>query len=303
LDGVRTARTEERHGCETMQRSFEEAAQQAEERESAAAGRLAEMEGYVADLRTYLNESKARETVLHERLKALRMGDRSIILVASPNPDPDPTSPLEEAHSLEELRQVTAAAGLGTSVLQDEGATAVPGTETRASKAKTKPTKTPKAATKPKPTAKATKAAAAKAAAAKGKGPPSSAQPKEGGEDPPGIRTRQSGFWESVKMGVCNSAETEGDKRELVEPEVGEASALWHGIVPVGTIRDSTGALFQIGGPPTDGSQNPGDGGGNRSQEQAEEMDDPVDWGDEESCEKKVLSEEEGDDEGEDPEV
>ena len=73
--------------------------------------------------------------------------------------------------------------------------------------------------------------------------------------------------------------------------------------VPVGTIRASTGALFQIGGPPTDGSQNPGDGGGNRSQEQAEEMDDPVDWGDEESCEKKVLSEEEGDDEGEDPEV
>ena len=105
-------------------------------------------------------------------------------------------------------------------------------------------------------------------------------------------------------MGVCNSAGTEGDKRELVEPEVGEASALWHGIVPVGTIRDSTGALFQIGGPPTGGSQrNPGDGGGNRSQEQVEEMDDPVDWGDEESCAKKFLSEEEGDEEGEDPEV
>jgi hypothetical protein len=77
----------------------------------------------------------------------------------------------------------------------------------------------------------------------------------------------------------------------------------------VGTIRDSTGSLLPIGGPLTDGPQNPGDGGGNRSQEQEEEVFDPVDWDDEndsvrlESGEKKVQSEEEGDDENEDPEV
>jgi hypothetical protein len=271
------------------------------------------MEGYVADLRTYLNESKARETTLHERIQRLRRGDRTPLhhSVASPNPDQDPTPPLEGAHSLDELRQVTTAVGLGTSVLQDEGATDAPGTETRASKAKAKP----KAVTKPKPTAKSTKAAAAKAAAAKAaaakvaaakaaaakaaaakrKGLPSGAQPKERGEDSPSIRTRQNTFFESVKVGTCNSAETEGDKMEPVEPGQGEASALWHR-GPVGTTRDSTGSLLPIGGPLTAGQV-------------TEEEFEPVDWGDDnesvhlESGEKEVQSEEEGDDENGDPEV
>ena len=128
------------------------------------------------------------------------------------NPDPAMTSLPGEEHSLEELMQVTSAVGPGASALPDQSAPTAPGPKGRASKAAKAATKPKAVPTKPKVTARV-------------KGPPSRAQPKEGGIEPPGVRTRRSAGVPLPLEGTppgesAASEESKGDKEPVEEPEL-----------------------------------------------------------------------------------
>ncbi len=249
LEDERTARMEERHGCERMQSSFEnkleraraDAVEQAKgrqrteviskAREKEAATLAGTLRTEVEDLRRELVESRGREGNLRNRIRTLErepvtdgkegQGEQSRGDAPPPQepgefrpiggPARDPSIGRYLTDRLGELRQITPAVGPGATELPDQRAATAPGPKVKAPKAVKAVTKPKVAPNKPKATARV-------------KGPPSARTTRSTGAPPLAPENTRP-------VGSATSDESKGDKESEGEP-VGLEAPLGLGVPP-----------------------------------------------------------------------